>query len=135
MDADHSSGTVLIVEDNEDNRIIYRTILEHYGYTVIEAGDGEEGIRRVRDDAPDAVLMDISIPLVDGNEATRILKADANTSAIPIIVLTAHAMTTDRMQAIEAGCDAYITKPAAPKYVADVVGGLLAERRTNAGAR
>jgi CheY-like chemotaxis protein len=118
---------VLIVEDNGDNRAIYRTILEHYGYRVIEAEDGEVGIRRVREERPDVVLMDISIPLIDGLEATRILKANPATAAIPIIALTAHAMVEDRARAAEAGCDAYIAKPAEPKHVAAVVGRLLDE--------
>ena len=78
-----SSKTVLLVEDNEDNRTVYRTILEHFGYRVIEARNGEDGIRMAREDHPDLILMDISIPLVDGWEATRILKADSETSSIP----------------------------------------------------
>ncbi len=121
--------TVLIVEDNADNRVIYRTILEHFGYRVLEAADGEAGIRTVREARPDLVLMDISIPLVDGHEATRILKADPATQTIPIVALTAHAMAEDRAKAAEVGCDAYIAKPAEPRYVAAVVGRLLAERK------
>ena len=118
--------TVLIVEDNTDNRIIYRTILEHSGFSVIEAPDGEAGVRMVRDQRPDLVLMDISIPLIDGLEATRLLKADPATAAIPIIALTAHALTEDRARAIEAGCDAYIAKPAEPKSVVSEVNRILA---------
>lgn len=126
---DGAGETVLIVEDNADNRLIYRTILEHHGFTVIEAEDGEEGVRRARADAPSAVLMDISIPVLDGHEATRILKADAATASIPVIALTAHAMAEDRKRAADAGCDAYIAKPAEPWYVASVVERLVAERR------
>ena len=74
-----SSKTVLLVEDNEDNRTVYRTILEHFGYRVVEARNGEDGIRMAREDHPDLILMDISIPLVDGWEATRILKGDPAT--------------------------------------------------------
>ncbi|HEX5871997.1 MAG TPA: response regulator, partial [Longimicrobium sp.] len=74
-----SSKTVLLVEDNEDNRTVYRTILEHFGYQVIEARNGEDGVRMAREDHPDLILMDISIPIIDGWEATRILKGDAAT--------------------------------------------------------
>lgn len=123
---------MLIVEDNEQNRVIYRTILEHYGFHVVEAWDGEAGIRKVREGRPDVVLMDISIPKVDGYEATRILKADPATSAIPIIALTAHALAEDRARALEAGCDAYISKPAEPGHVAATVQQVLAGRRSAA---
>ncbi|HEX2093222.1 MAG TPA: response regulator [Longimicrobiaceae bacterium] len=112
-----SSKTVLLVEDNEDNRTVYRTILEHFGYEVIEARNGEDGIRMAREDHPDLILMDISIPLVDGWEATKILKADPATSGIPIIALTAHALATDRAKAQEVGCDGYLAKPCEPRRV------------------
>lgn len=112
------AGTVLLVEDNADNRIIYRTILEHEGYRVLEAGDGAEALRIAREDLPSLILMDISIPIVDGWEATRRLKADVLTSAIPVIALTAHALVTDRAKAEEAGCDGYLAKPIEPHLVA-----------------
>ncbi|HEV2150412.1 MAG TPA: response regulator [Longimicrobiaceae bacterium] len=112
-----SSKTVLLVEDNEDNRTVYRTILEHFGYEVIEARNGEDGIRMAREDDPDLILMDISIPLIDGWEATKILKGDAATAAIPIIALTAHALATDRAKAQEVGCDGYLAKPCEPRRV------------------
>ena len=112
-----STKTVLLVEDNEDNRTVYRTILEHFGYQVIEARNGEDGIRMAREDRPDLVLMDISIPIVDGWEATRILKNDPATSGIPIIALTAHALATDRAKAQEVGCDGYLAKPCEPRRV------------------
>jgi two-component system, cell cycle response regulator DivK len=109
--------TVLLVEDNEDNRTVYRTILEHYGYEVIEAQNGEAGIRMARENRPDLILMDISIPVIDGWEATRILKADESTAGIPIIALTAHALATDRAKAGEVGCDGYLAKPCEPRRV------------------
>ena len=112
-----SSKTVLLVEDNEDNRTVYRTILEHFGYRVVEARNGEDGIRMAREDLPDLILMDISIPLVDGWEATCILKADPATSTIPVIALTAHALATDRAKAQEVGCDGYLAKPCEPRRV------------------
>ena len=103
--------TVLLVEDNEDNRTVYRTILEHFGYHVAEARNGEDGVRMAREEKPDLILMDISIPVIDGWEATRILKDDPETSEIPIIALTAHAMAEDRERALAAGCDEFDTKP------------------------
>ena len=83
--------TVLLVEDNEDNRIVYSTILRHFGYTVTEALNGEEGIAKARTEKPDLILMDISIPDVDGWEATIVLKADPLTRAIPVVAVTAPA--------------------------------------------
>jgi CheY-like chemotaxis protein len=117
MNMADSSKTVLLVEDNEDNRTVYRTILEHFGYRVTEARNGEDGVRMAREERPDLILMDISIPLIDGWEATRILKNDADTSHIPIIALTAHALATDRAKAQEVGCDGYLAKPCEPRRV------------------
>lgn len=114
-------ATVLMVEDNADNRAIYRVILEHSGYTVIEAWDGEEGIRLARERMPDLILMDISIPKIDGYEATQVLKADAGTARIPIVALTAHATPQDRERAADAGCDAYLAKPVPPRRVLEEV--------------
>lgn len=113
--------TILLVEDNHDNRAIYRLILEHSGCEVLEATDGEEGIRLAREELPRVILMDISIPKIDGWEATRILKADERTRRIPIIALTAHALATDRAKAIEAGCDGYLAKPVEPRRVMEEV--------------
>ena len=112
---------VLLVEDNEDNLVVYRTILEHVGYEVIEARDGEEGVSRARSSNPDIILMDISIPKMDGWEATERLKADDATSAIPIIALTAHALEEDRAKAMRAGCDGYLAKPVEPRRVVQEV--------------
>ena len=112
-----ASKTVLLVEDNEDNRTVYRTILEHFGYRVEEARNGEDGIRMAREGKPALILMDISIPVIDGWEATKILKADDDTSHIPIIALTAHALATDRAKAEEVGCDGYLAKPCEPRRV------------------
>ena len=112
MDDPASTGqTLLLVEDNEDNRIIYCTVLRHLGYEVIEAQDGVRAVELARSVQPDLILMDISIPRMDGWEATRILRGDPRTSGIPIIALTAHAMSSDRERALEAGCDDYDTKP------------------------
>ncbi|HEX6938950.1 MAG TPA: response regulator [Longimicrobiales bacterium] len=109
--------TILIVEDNEDNLMVYRTILEHVGYDVIDARDGEEGIARASEAHPDLILMDISIPKIDGWEATRRLKQEEDTRDIPIIALTAHALEEDREKALSVGCDGYLAKPVEPRRV------------------
>lgn len=115
------SKTVLLVEDNEDNLIVYRTILDHVGYRVIEARDGEEGVARARADHPDLILMDVSLPKMDGWEATRRIKADEGTRQIPIIAVTAHALDDDREKATQVGCDGYLAKPVAPRRVVEEV--------------
>jgi len=109
--------TLLLVEDNEDNRIIYSTVLRHLGYRVIEAQDGVEAVELARTAQPDLILMDISIPRMDGWEATRILRGDSRTSAIPIIALTAHALADDRERAAKVGFSSYLAKPIEPKVV------------------
>ncbi|HET6682044.1 MAG TPA: response regulator [Gemmatimonadaceae bacterium] len=109
--------TVLLVEDNEDNRIVYSTILRHFGFVVTEALTGEEGISKARSEMPDLILMDISIPVMDGWEATQVLKRDPATHEIPIIALTAHALASDRERAMEVGCDGYLAKPCEPRAV------------------
>jgi len=103
--------TILIVEDNEMNRDMLSRRLARRGYTVLLAIDGATGIDVARTNAPDLILMDMSLPVVDGWEATRILKADPLLRQIPIIALTAHAMANDRDKALEAGCNDYDTKP------------------------
>ncbi len=112
-----SGKLVLLVEDNEDNRIVYSTILKHFGYEVSEALNGEEGISKARFQQPDLILMDISIPVIDGWEATQVLKHDPATKHIPIIALTAHALASDREKAMEVGCDGYLAKPCEPRAV------------------
>jgi CheY-like chemotaxis protein len=121
---------VLLVEDNEDNLVVYRTILEHVGFIVIEARDGEEGVSRARSERPDIILMDISIPKMDGWEATQRLKADGETAAIPIIALTAHALEEDRLKAIRAGCDGYLAKPVEPRRVVEEVEKFIGPARS-----
>lgn len=102
---------ILLVEDNEMNRDMLSRRLARRGYEVVMAFDGEQGIRLAEQDAPDLILMDMSLPVVDGWEATRRLKANPATGAIPVIALTAHAMADDREKALAAGCDDYDTKP------------------------
>jgi two-component system, cell cycle response regulator DivK len=102
---------ILLIEDNEMNRDMLSRRLQHRGYDVIVATDGREGIARAREEAPDLILIDMSLPEIDGWEATRRLKSDEATREIPLIALTAHALLTDREKALEAGCDDYETKP------------------------
>jgi CheY-like chemotaxis protein len=102
---------ILLVEDNEMNRDMLSRRLERRGYQVVIAVDGQQGVDMARAEKPDLVLMDMSLPVLDGWEATRRLKAEADTRGVPIIALTAHAMAGDREKAMEAGCDDYDTKP------------------------
>jgi CheY-like chemotaxis protein len=102
---------LLLVEDNEMNRDMLSRRLQRKGYEVTLALDGQQGIDMAREQKPDLVLMDMSLPVVDGWEATRRLKAEEATRDIPVIALTAHAMAGDREKALEAGCDDYDTKP------------------------
>src|SRR5689334_6332802 len=102
---------ILLVEDNEMNRDMLSRRLERKGYEVILAVDGESGVAMARAEEPDLILMDMSLPVLDGWEATRQLKGGAVTHRIPVIALTAHAMAGDREKAIMAGCDDYDTKP------------------------
>ena len=103
--------TILLVEDNEMNRDMLSRRLARKGYNVLVAVDGETGIEVARTESPDLVLMDMSLPVIDGWEATRRMKADPALRHIPVIALTAHAMADDREKALAAGCDDYDTKP------------------------
>jgi CheY-like chemotaxis protein len=102
---------ILLVEDHEMNRDMLSRRLQRRGYEVVLATDGQSGVEMAQSEAPDLVLMDMSLPALDGWEATRRLKADAATQPIPVIALTAHAMSGDREKALEAGCNDYDTKP------------------------
>jgi len=102
---------ILLVEDNEMNRDMLSRRLQRRGFEVIMALDGEQGIAMARDEKPDLILMDMSLPVLDGWEASRQLKADPETKRIPIIALTAHAMSSDEQRAREVGCDDFDTKP------------------------
>ena len=102
---------ILLVEDNPENRDMLSRRLIRRGYEIEFAEDGEEAVRKARDLSPALILMDLSLPVMDGWEATRRIKADTATAAIPVIALTAHAMASDRERALGAGCDDYDTKP------------------------
>jgi len=109
-----STKTVLLVEDNDDNRIIYATALRFAGYNVLEATTGTEGVWHARTNRPDLILMDISIPELDGWEASALRKADEETKHSPIIAVTAHALPGDEERSIAVGCDGYLPKPITP---------------------
>ncbi|PYS92695.1 MAG: two-component system response regulator [Acidobacteria bacterium] len=122
---------LLLVEDNEMNRDMLSRRLARKGYDVLLAVDGSEGLQKARSDAPDLILMDMSLPVLDGWEATRQLKADDATKAIPIIALTAHAMSGDRERALSVGCDDYDTKPIELPRLLEKIEALL-QRATSA---
>jgi two-component system, cell cycle response regulator DivK len=125
---DHSTSAgqrLLLVEDNEDNRTIYSTVLRYLGYEVVEAVDGLQAVALARSEHPDLILMDISIPGMDGWEATRLLRQDPATQEIPIIALTAHALPDDRKRATEVGFTSYLAKPIEPNAVVAEVRRLL----------
>ena len=109
------SKRILVVEDQEDNRRILRDLLTNAGYEIIEAENGEEALAVAARERPDLILMDIQLPLLDGYEATRRIKADPALRAIPIIVVTSYALSGDETKARAAGCDAYVTKPYSPR--------------------
>jgi CheY-like chemotaxis protein len=119
---------ILLVEDNEMNRDMLSRRLQRRGYEVLIAVDGQQGVAMAQSEAPDLVLMDMSLPLIDGWEATRTLKAAAETKNIPVIALTAHAMSTDRERAMDAGCDDYDTKPIEFPRLLGKMEALLAEK-------
>jgi CheY-like chemotaxis protein len=102
---------ILLVEDNEMNRDMLSRRLQRKGFSVVMAEDGRQGVAMAASEAPDLILLDMSLPLVDGWEAARQIKAGAATRHIPIVALTAHAMSGDREKALQAGCDEYDTKP------------------------
>jgi len=116
---------ILLVEDNEMNRDMLSRRLERRGYQVVIAVDGAEGVRMAQAEAPALILMDMSLPVLDGWEATRQIKAAPATGGIPIIALTAHAMSGDREKAMEVGCDDYDTKPVEIARLLDKIAALL----------
>ena len=124
---------ILIVEDNEKNRDMLTRRLRRRGYAVLEALDGKGGLAVARAESPDLILMDMSLPDLDGWEATRQLKSAAATRAIPVIALTAHAMSDDRPKALAAGCDDYETKPVELHRLLRKMAALLGHREHGGG--
>jgi len=109
------SKRILIVEDQEDNRTILRDVLSTVGYDLIEAFNGEDGVKLAQSERPDLILMDIQLPQMDGYEATQQIKSVAELKTIPIIAVTSYALSGDEAKARAAGCDGYIAKPFSPR--------------------
>jgi CheY-like chemotaxis protein len=116
---------VLLVDDYPDAREMYSEYLEYSGYEVIEAATGIEALQRAIDDQPDIILMDLSLPVMDGWEATRRLKADVRTASIPVVALTGHALAGISEGAKRAGCDAFVTKPCLPEDLVNEIKRVL----------
>ena len=109
------SSCILVVEDQEDNRQILRDLLGNAGFDLMEAENGEQALAALVKQRPDLILMDIQLPIMDGYEATRRIRANPELKGIPIIAVTSYALTGDEAKALAAGCDAYITKPYSPR--------------------
>jgi two-component system cell cycle response regulator DivK len=109
------SKCILVVEDQEDNRQILRDLLGGAGYNLVEAADGEQALAAYAKQRPDLILMDIQLPVMDGYETTRRIRADPESKAIPIIAVTSYALIGDEAKALAAGCNAYVTKPYRPR--------------------
>ena len=118
---------LLLVEDNEMNRDMLRRRLVKRGYEVLCAVDGQQGVDMAASERPDLILLDLSLPVLDGWDAARVIKGNAQTREIPIIALTAHAMADDRTKALEAGCDEYDTKPVDLPRLLQKIASLLGE--------
>jgi two-component system, cell cycle response regulator DivK len=112
---------ILVVEDQEDNRIILRRLLSNAGYELIEAVNGEDGVALALSTRPDLILMDIQLPVMDGYEATRRIKSNAELKSTPVIAVTSYALSGDEAKARAAGCDAYIAKPFSPRQLLEKV--------------
>jgi len=121
---------ILLVEDNEMNRDMLSRRLQRKGYTVLIAHDGEQGLAKACSEIPDLILMDISLPFIDGYEVTRRIKANPRTRHIPVIALTAHALLTDRDKALKAGCNDYDTKPVDFARLTEKIENLLVNEET-----
>ena len=121
------SKRILVVEDQEDNRRIIRDLLMSAGYELIEATDGEAGVRLAETERPDLILMDVQLPGLDGHEATRRIKQNPELRHIPVIVVTSYALSGDEAKAIAAGSDAYVAKPFSPRQLLATIRKFLPE--------
>jgi two-component system, cell cycle response regulator DivK len=129
---DPQKPLVLVVDDYQDAREMYAEYLEFSGFRVAEAKNGQEALDKAFELTPDVILMDLSLPVMDGWEATRRLKGDARTRHIPVVALTGHALKGHSDNANEAGCDAYVTKPCLPDALVDQVRKMIARRAAEA---
>ncbi len=128
MRAKSERPRVLVVDDYPDAREMYTEYLEYSGFEVVQAANGMEALQRALDSAPDIILMDLSLPVMDGWEATRRLKADQNTAGIPVVALTGHALAGISEGAKKAGCDSFVTKPCLPEDLVVEIRRVLDER-------
>lgn len=118
---------ILIVEDNDMNLDMLSRRLKRKGYDIVAARDGQDGVQQARRAKPDLILMDMSLPVMDGWEATRTIKADPEIAGIPVVALTAHAMASDKQKALDAGCDDFYTKPIELPGLLEIIARLLDE--------
>jgi two-component system cell cycle response regulator DivK len=123
-----SGKTVLYVEDNEFNRKIVRQLLSRTSYRLVEANDGEAGVAAAREEQPDLILMDVQLPKMSGLDATRMLKSDATTAHIPIIVITSFALSGDERKAMDAGASSYLAKPYSPRDLLALIRNFAPDR-------
>ena len=121
---------ILIIEDQEDNRAIMRDLLTGAGFELIEAVDGEEGVKLAQSEHPDLILMDIQLPVIDGYEATRQIRAIVDLKSIPIIAVTSYALSGDEAKTREAGCDGYVAKPFSPRQLLAKVREFLPDEKS-----
>ena len=126
MDSDETRATVLLVEDTEDNRQMMRRLLEMSGYRVVEAVNGKQAIEVVKEERPELILMDLSLPFVDGLAATREIRGLPEFDRVPIIAVSAHDTADFHNEALEAGCDVYVTKPIDYPELEELVQEMLA---------
>ena len=119
---------ILVIEDQEDLRGVLRDLFTSSGYIVIEAVDGAAGVARAKSDRPDIILMDIQMPIIDGYEATRLIKADPDLTSVPIVAVSSFAMKGDEEKARAAGCDDYVTKPYSPIQLLRMIRGYLGDK-------
>lgn len=129
VDSDEDVVTVLLVEDTEDNRQMMKRLLEMSGYRVVEAINGKEAVEVASQERPQVILMDLSLPLIDGLAATRRIRSLAGLSKVPIVAVSAHDTADFHSEALAAGCDAYITKPIDYPELEDIIQRLLSEDR------
>ena len=123
------SGKILVIEDNDRNRKLVKILLEAKNYEVIEAKTGEEALAYLHDDKPDLILLDIQLPNMDGLTLTRMLRSNQETKDIPIVAVTAYAMKGDKERVLEAGCDAYVSKPIDTRELPVIVANFIAKGR------
>ena len=137
MTGNSGKPRILVVDDYPDAREMYSEYLDYCGFEVVEAANGMEALQRAVDAQPDVILMDLSLPVMDGWEATRRLKADARTAGIPVVALTGHALAGISEGARKAGCDAFVTKPCLPQDLVEEVRRVLArtEKPTSTKSR